>query len=179
MPPWEENVPEVMTEKTMPETMPDTLERFRDLRLRALRDAPDAFGATSEASADRDAAYWRGWITGEGWDGEVRSWVAEDRGTWRAMAVGARFDASPTVVHLFGMWVEPALRGSGIASRLVGTVAAWAIARGAERLRLAVSDGNDRAETFYAKQGFVRTGEDATPLREGSTVLVHAMERVL
>jgi RimJ/RimL family protein N-acetyltransferase len=154
-------------------------EELRDLRLLALTDAPDAFGATHAESVDRPEAYWRGWILGEGWDGTVRTWVADDRGRFRGMAVGARFDADASALNLFGMWVAPELRGTTIASRLVGMAEAWGHALAAGRIVLRVSEGNARAEAFYAKLGFRRTDTAATPLREGSTVLVHEMERSL
>lgn len=157
----------------------DEWEALRDLRLRALADAPDAFGATYAESADRSEDYWRGWIVGEGWDATVRTWIADDRGRWRGMAVGARFDADPSTLHLFGMWVDPQLRGTTIAERLLGMVEAWGHALAVGRIALRVSEGNVRAETFYAKVGFRRTAAPATPLREGSTVLTHAMERRL
>ena len=149
---------------------------FRELRLKALEDAPDAFGGTYDEAKDRPEGYWRGWIVGDGWDAIVRSWVAEDRGRFRGMIVGVRFDDDPTVAHLFGMWVEPELRGSGIAARLVGMLEAWARGQGVDRIVLRVSDGNGRAEAFYAKLGFVRTARAPSPLREGSPVLVREME---
>jgi GNAT superfamily N-acetyltransferase len=152
---------------------------FRDLRLRALEDAPDAFGGTLDAAKDEPEPYWRGWITGEGWDGVVRSWVAEDRRRFRGMIVGVRFHADPSVANLFGMWVEPALRGSGVATRLVGMLEMWARGQGVDRIVLRVSDGNARAEAFYAKLGFTRTPRDPMPLRDGSPVRVHEMVRLL
>ena len=158
---------------------PEEWEALRDLRLRALHDTPDAFGGTAEEAEDQPEPYWRGWILGEGWDGDVRSWVADDRGRLRGMAVGVRFDAEPATVNLFGMWIEPTLRGTGIATRLVGMVESWGRALGANRLVLRVSDGNGRAERFYAKLGFVRTRRPSMPLRDGSDVRVHEMARSL
>ena len=152
---------------------------FRDLRLRALEDAPDAFGGTFDAAEDEPEPYWRGWITGEGWDAVVRSWVAEDRGRFRGMIVGVRFEAEPAVANLFGMWVEPPLRGSGIATRLVGMLEMWARGQSVDRIVLRVSDGNPRAEAFYAKLGFTRTGREPLPLRDGSPLRVHEMVRAL
>ena len=157
----------------------DAWRAFRDLRLRALQDAPDAFGGTYDEAKDRPEAYWRGWIDGEGWDAVVRSWVAEDRGRFRGMIVGVRFRQEPSVTNLFGMWVEPELRGSGIATRLVGMLEAWARGQGTDRIVLRVSEGNDRAVAFYAKLGAVRTSRPPSPLREGSSVLVHEMQMPL
>jgi RimJ/RimL family protein N-acetyltransferase len=152
-------------------------EAFRELRLRALAEAPDAFGGTVDAARGESDAYWRGWISGEGWDADVRSWVADDRGTLRGMAVGARFHADPSVLNLFGMWVEASVRGTGVALRLVGMVEVWGWALGLDRIVLRVSDGNARAEAFYDKLGFTRTGREPLPLRDGSPVRVHEMAR--
>ncbi|HSL10447.1 MAG TPA: GNAT family N-acetyltransferase [Actinomycetota bacterium] len=157
----------------------DDWRAFREIRLRALQDAPDAFGGTHAAAAAEPDAYWRGWILGDGWNGRVRSWVADDRGRFRGMAVGARFDADPSTVNLFGMWVEPDVRGTGVATRLVGMVEAWARGQGATRLVLWVSDGNGRAAAFYAKLGFAPTGTPPRSLRDGSPVQIVEMERPL
>lgn len=157
----------------------DEWEAFRELRLRALEDAPDAFGGTHATAVEEPESYWHGWITGDGWDGVVRSWVADDRGRFRGMAVGARFDDEPATLNLFGMWVAPEGRGSGIARRLVDMVEAWGLALGVERLVLRVSDGNARAEAFYAKLGFRRTPRPSLRLRDSSTVRVHEMARPL
>jgi GNAT superfamily N-acetyltransferase len=77
------------------------------------------------------------------------------------------------------MWVEPALRGTGVASRLVGMVTWWAVALGTERLVLHVTDGNRRAAAFYERQGFVATDDPHRPLRRGSSRTVGTMARSL
>jgi ribosomal protein S18 acetylase RimI-like enzyme len=52
-----------------------------------------------------------------------------------------------------GMWVEPRVRGSGIASRLVKVVKSRALQKGHNRVFLDVSPDNERAVGFYLKRG--------------------------
>ncbi|MNF02841.1 putative acetyltransferase [compost metagenome] len=52
------------------------------------------------------------------------------------------------------MWVEPAARGSGVATQLVEVVKAHATAEVFDRVFLDVSPDNARASNFYLKQGF-------------------------
>ncbi|MCY1238769.1 putative acetyltransferase [compost metagenome] len=56
--------------------------------------------------------------------------------------------------NLIGMWVEPAARGSGVATQLVEVVKAHATAEVFDRVFLDVSPDNARASNFYLKQGF-------------------------
>jgi ribosomal protein S18 acetylase RimI-like enzyme len=60
--------------------------------------------------------------------------------------------------YLMSMWVSPDLRGSGAATRLVDAVRDQARRSGADRIRLWVTDGNERAMAFYVRLGFEPTG---------------------
>ena len=68
--------------------------------------------------------------------------------------------AEPTV-HLVGVYVPPAFRGSelGVSSAVVRAVMRWARDEvGVKRVRLFVTEINGRAEAFYRRLGFARTG---------------------
>jgi ribosomal protein S18 acetylase RimI-like enzyme len=56
------------------------------------------------------------------------------------------------------MWVSPQARGSGVADQLVRAVCGAARADGATRIRLWVTEVNPRAQAFYQRMGFCRTG---------------------
>jgi GNAT superfamily N-acetyltransferase len=154
----------------------DEWERMRDLRLRALQDAPDAFGLTIEDERAHDEARWRRWFTG--WDGASNAvFVADDAGRWVGIAVGSTHEGG--VPHLYAMWVEPAARGCGVGRALVEAVAAWAEHEiAADALELWVTEGNDAAERLYRAAGFEDTGAREV-LREGSTLEIRAMRRPL
>ena len=152
-------------------------DRVRDLRLRALADAPDAFGSTLEREREYGRPEWLGWISG--WVGTTNAlFVAEGAGRWLGMAVGS-CDEAGGAAHLYGMWVEPEARRGGIGARLVDAVVAWVAAgTGATMLVLDVSVANRDADRFYRRLGFEATGE-RHPLREGSAIDAVVLRRTL
>lgn len=155
---------------------PDEWERVRDLRLRALADAPDAFGATIEHEREGTEDFWRAWVSG--WEGSTNAMtVAEADGEWVGMAVGSRSGDEPDA-HLYGMWVEPERRGGGIGSDLVEAVVGWARSWGAASVVLGVTETNAAAAGFYEHLGFEDTG-GRHQLREGSELAVRILRRRL
>jgi ribosomal protein S18 acetylase RimI-like enzyme len=149
---------------------------LRDLRLRALEDAPDAFGSTIDVERAYGEAKWHDWI--DGWDGAVnRCFVAVDDGVWSGMAVGSHEEGRDHV-HLYGMWVDPAVRRRSVGTELVRAVLAWGIDRGASQIRLGVTESNPAALDFYRRMGFEDTGE-RHDLRETSPLRVVLMRRHL
>jgi GNAT superfamily N-acetyltransferase len=153
----------------------DEWEALREIRLAALTDSPDAFGSTLEEERDADEARWRGWVTGEGWAGDVATFLADGPGPLLGMATGYRPDDRPTTGWLFAMWVRPERRGEGIGRQLVAAVEQWAISLDIDQLFLHVTDGNDGAMRFYASCGFVGTSDVPEPLREGSDRMTQTM----
>ena len=149
-------------------------ERVRELRLRALADAPHAFGSTLERERRLGEAGWIDWI--EGWEGATNvMFVAERDEGWIGMALGSRTGDEPEA-HLYGMWVEPAWRARGVGAELVERVLSWARSWGARSVILAVTETNARAATFYEHLGFQDTGE-REPLRVGTELRVRMMRR--
>jgi GNAT superfamily N-acetyltransferase len=141
--------------------------RLRALRLRALADAPTAFGSTLEREeAFGDEVWHERAATGAA--GAARAtYVAGDGDRWVGIATGLADDADAPDATLVGMFVEPAARGRGIGRALVEAVADWARCIGAPRLRLWVTSTNAAALALYARSGFAPTGRtkplDHTP----------------
>lgn len=71
-------------------------------------------------------------------------------------------DDDPAVFHLAHVYVAPDRWGEGVGRRLLADVETLAREAGADRLRLGVLAGNDRAVSFYERAGFERvdTGHD-------------------
>lgn len=129
---------------------PDEWRLLRDLRLRALTDAPDAFEAKVETARAFPDEEWR--RRAEGWrtvDDVV--FVCDGDG----MVVGVR-DGEEAL--LGAMWVDPKQRGAGVGLALADAVINWARSWGANRVRLGVADGNRPATRLYERLGFVETG---------------------
>lgn len=158
---------------------PDDWERLRDLRLRALVDAPEAFGSTHEREAAQSQDDWRAFA--DGWEGTAHQAVfvtADDGGRWMGLAVGVVREADLSLANLYAMWVDPAARGMGAGRLLVGSVVAWAGGAGAERLELCVTEANDQALALYRSSGFEPTG-GRDVLRRGSDVSTVTLRRTL
>jgi ribosomal protein S18 acetylase RimI-like enzyme len=133
----------------------DEWERARDLRLRAVADAPEAFARSLEEEERLSESAWTERIA----PSDSRVWFVEatDDDEFVGMAVGALDDPSKTA-HLFGMWVEPERRRSRIGKRLVETVIEWGRARGAVRIELEVNELTRPAVALYQACGFAPTG---------------------
>jgi ribosomal protein S18 acetylase RimI-like enzyme len=138
---------------------PDDWTTFRDIRLAALKDSPTAFAVTAAEAAARSDAEWETMIRERCASGVSATWIAEDP-TGRSVGIVAAFDdLTSSDVELVSMWVAPAARGAGLASRLVDVVIAWADERRSPGVSLWVMSGNDAAFRLYETAGFVINGE--------------------
>jgi len=64
---------------------------------------------------------------------------------------------APRVWHVGLFLVPEPLQGTGIAQRAYAALEAWMRGQGAHWLRLGAVAGNDRAERFWRRQGYVET----------------------
>jgi len=132
---------------------------FKAIRLEALRESPQAFGAKY---ADEIL------LTDEQWQNRVR-FYQEDAGTSFmlgfigevpvAMAGAYRDKAKNGVAHLYSVWTAPAWRGKGVTMQLIEPLADWARANGLPIMEGWVTTHNERALGFYRKAGFAVTTE--------------------
>ena len=122
-------------------------EVLRDLRLRALADAPYAFTSTVERESGYPAELWQRrtpW-TVVAFEGETPLGIAS-------------FFIEDAKAQLVGMWVSPEARGTGAADAIVHAIADRVAAEGYP-LWLCVYVDNPRAKRFYERCGFVADGE--------------------
>jgi RimJ/RimL family protein N-acetyltransferase len=134
---------------------PDEWRQNRELRLAALKDPVSsvAFVRTYEEEAAFADEVWQKRTSGVG----ARQFVAEDEnGVWAGtLVVFVEPDDSLSIV---GVYLRPEVRGTGLAERLFGTALEWVWER-VDRVRLWVHEDNARAQAFYARLGFTRTGK--------------------
>ena len=140
---------------------------MRELRLRALADAPLAFGSTLAREEAFAEGVWQD-RAALGATGESQvTFVAEDGECWVGMVTGLVAGPDEPRPELVGMFVEPASRGRGIGAALVEAVAAWARERRMARLYLWVTSTNQAALVLYRRCDFRPTGRrqplDHTP----------------
>ena len=147
----------------------DDWERFYAIRIRALTEAPDAFGSTLEETQSRPVGHWRERLE----ESSSATFVACEQASDVGLVVGAPFwgEEREGAAGLYSMWVAPEARGRGIGSALVSTVSSWAQTLGYMDIYLDVADENAPAIALYESQGFVPTGAVSTldPPREHIT----------
>lgn len=147
---------------------------LRDVRLRALRDAPMAFGSTLEREEGYAPETWERWAADSAAGEGQATFIAEPAA---GMASGVIHGEDAALAHLYAMWVAPEARGTGVGRALVHAVVAWAADRRAERLTTSVTEGNAAAAALYAAAGFSDTGR-REPLGHSDAV-VAVLERRL
>ena len=138
---------------------------LRDVRLRALADAPEAFGSTYERERARTLAEWRRWLS------PAATFLLEDPEGPFGIVAGQRDEVDPSVVWLQAMWVDPSRRALGGADALVGAVLRWAQSEGAAEVRLQVVETNHRARRFYERLGFRANARRRLRERDGAVEL--------
>jgi GNAT superfamily N-acetyltransferase len=137
------------------ETVMDDWRALRDIRLEALRAAPDAFGSTYAQQSTYSEADWQRRISR---GGTFLAYLPEaDAAGPVGLAGGYQEDPGP--VELVSMYVRPCARGRGVGEALVAAVIGWAQARNATAVHLWVTETNSPARLLYERCGFSLTGE--------------------
>lgn len=123
---------------------------FREIRLAALKDAPQAFGSTHADWADAEPAVFLARIAnsvvlGGYLDGVLSGLAVLDRekgGHTRHRGL------------LTSVFVRRAARQKGLAAAILAAVEGAARADGLAQIELAVADGNDAAMQLYLRAGY-------------------------
>jgi ribosomal protein S18 acetylase RimI-like enzyme len=142
-------------------------QAYRQVRLAALKESPEAFASTYDAEVEYDEELWRLRLARSerllASDGEEPVGIA---------SLGQAEEDG--VAELFGMWVTPVRRGSGVAWRLTEAAAQHARAAGRRALKLWVSTDNGRAVAFFSSFGF-RPTDQRRPMTTDAAVEELAM----
>lgn len=137
------------------------LAAYAALRRESLLESPLAFGASPET----DVA-----ATQIGGDTTIFGAFAGDELAGAAGLVRGRHAKSAHIVHLWGMYVAPRHRGTGLGRALLDACIAHAqTGRDVAAIQLAVTDAAAAARRLYARAGFVTWGIQPDALRHGGT----------
>jgi putative hydrolase of HD superfamily len=143
---------------------PGDEERYKEIRLRALAEAPTAFGSTLEREQAFAPGVWASRLADEG----TATLLAVHDG--RAVGTAAVRIETADHAQLLGVWVAPDARGLGVGHRLLDAALDAVRERGARHLRLWVTEGNHHARVLYERAGFRPTGE-RQPLPSDSSLM--------
>jgi ribosomal protein S18 acetylase RimI-like enzyme len=130
---------------------------FKETRLRALQDAPTAFGSTYAKEAQRSDADWLA-VAAKWCSERSAGFLAMESGLPCGIAGAFLDEADPHRAHLVSMWVAPTHRRGGVGRALIAGVEAWAVERGCREMQLTVTNVNRGAIRFYNGFGFSMTG---------------------
>jgi GNAT superfamily N-acetyltransferase len=144
--------------------------RLRSIRLRALQDAPDAFGTTLEETIARPVESWSNQLVGLPTFVAVRDEI--DVGMVRCSRDPTETDAA----WLISMWVAPEVRRTGVGGALVDIVIEWARSNRVSRVLLDVADNNLPAVSLYDRKGFRPNGVKGTLPFPRAHVVEHQRE---
>jgi len=159
----------------------DEALRLRAFRLRALADAPTAFGSTLAREEAFPESVWHERASAGAAGSDRATFVAEQDGQWIGLATGLAEDPEDPELPgpvLVGMFVDRAERRRGVGVALVEAVSDWARQRGAARLSLWVFPSNEPGIALYTRCGFRLTGETKS-LDRAPTLTELRMTRVL
>ncbi|MBV8165753.1 MAG: GNAT family N-acetyltransferase [Alphaproteobacteria bacterium] len=149
---------------------PDEAAAFRAIRLEALEQAPEAFGSMLEDEAAKPLDWFRQRLDG-------RIVFGAFAGAALVGIAGFYAEAGGKKCHkgvLWGVYVRPAARGSGVARRLAEAVIDHARGR-VEILQLAVVTTNAQARGLYTSLGFVEYGVEQRALKLGDAYFDEAL----
>ena len=156
------------------EVIAEDWEALRDIRLEALRNAPEAFGSTYEREAEFAEADWQRRISR---GGNFLGYLPEASATEPVGLIGG-YQEDPDTVELVSMYVRPQARGRGVGEALIATVINWAATRNAASVHLWVTETNKPARLLYERCGFTPTPE-RQPLPSNPALDEIAMSRPL
>jgi RimJ/RimL family protein N-acetyltransferase len=134
---------------------------YRDIRLEGLKQHPEAFSSTFDRESEMPHSWFEERIT----RGNVFGAFAADEllgvaGFWPQDGTKESHKAA-----LWGMYVRPAARNSGLGRRLVEAVLDQASGR-VEQLFLSVVSDNEAAHRLYKKMGFSEFGRELKALKQ-------------
>jgi RimJ/RimL family protein N-acetyltransferase len=162
---------------------PERWAEFRELRLQALRGDPAAFGSSYEESREEPEAFWRGRLEDAQRKIENITLFAEIDGRLVGMMGMFRRVRIKTkhVATVFGVYVDPAARGRGIAGQLMQALLdEISLIPEIVKLELTVNTENPVALALYRRFGFEICGTAHRGLKIGERYYdEHQMEKLL
>ncbi|MEM6645314.1 MAG: GNAT family N-acetyltransferase [Bacteroidota bacterium] len=147
---------------------PEHADAYRALMLQAYAEHPEAFTSTPDERAALPLTWWKQRLAPEAQSLVFGAFTADALVGVAGLTLNTRAKLQHKA-RLFGMYVEPRARRTGIGRRLVDAVLEEARQRGVEVVQLTVSQPNHSARKLYAACGFAYFGTEPLAIRMGDT----------
>lgn len=154
---------------------------YRDLRLKALREEPQAFGSSYESEKNTPDTEWQKRL--ENYNEARQDWAVfasnGQRLTGMVAAYQAQEDKKNDIANMIAMFVENGARGKGIGKLLVKNLMGLLTNSSIKKVRLSVSTKQVAAVKLYEGLGFKIVGRNNIELGDGKLHEVFSMEEEL
>ena len=138
---------------------PDDWRKWKQSRLRALADSPEAFASSFAAEEKEPDVTWREYARHCSVSRASAAFLARDEhGRVAGMVAAYLNDGKATDAYICAMWVAPVSRNRGVGRVLVDEARSWLAESGATEVKAWISDVNSSALRFYKTLGFEPTG---------------------
>jgi ribosomal protein S18 acetylase RimI-like enzyme len=157
--------------------LPEQWWRYREIRLEALREEPQAFGSTYAEMARRPAAFWQGRLEDAG-QGKNSALLFAQAGERLIGMIGAFYDETQETAEIVSVYVSKMERGKGVGKALMEGILCE-IGNKAELRKavLGVNQEQTAAVELYRRFGFEVTGEKEELQGDGQKHRGYLMER--
>jgi len=133
----------------------DDWKELRDLRIKATKEVPLAFGRTSAEETEKTEEQWRKQLA------ESRYYALKEEGTLIGMLCVALEKGSMQshVANIFGVYVGPGARGKGLGRRLMeAAINDLKEDSHVMKVKLKVAETQKEAQALYEGMGFKKVG---------------------
>lgn len=154
-------------------------QQYRDLRLRALKEEPQAFAATYEENANKPDEYWMKRLE-EANEGKTQWLVFAKQGDKLVGMVGVFVKDKIDTVDIIAVYVAKEARGQGIAKKLMNSIISKIHEnKSVKRLLVGVNPEQIPAFNLYKGLGFTIVKKERMILGDGKEHDSYEMEKLL
>lgn len=156
-----------------------SVEKYRNLRLEALREEPQAFGSSYKDHANLPIEEWEKWHSAYS-EGQ-KSWIvfAENKGQLVGMLAAFKKDDTADSVQIIAMYVAKNSRGKGISKLLMNKLIEKLTKVPVKKAQLDVNTKQIAAVNLYKNFGFDIIGKEVKTLGDGTPHEIYLMEKAL
>ncbi len=133
---------------------PGEAARFKQVRLQALQESPQAFGSRYADAVQRSDASWQEQAEASAQGNQRATFIACVGEQTVGIAALYRHNEDPTIGEMLQVWVAPEYRSLGTAVDLIAALLDWGQQQGMQSIWATVKTDNLRALRFYERLGF-------------------------
>jgi ribosomal protein S18 acetylase RimI-like enzyme len=166
-----------MSEVEMVKLPPEQWQRYREIRLEALREEPQAFGSSYAEMEQRSDTYWQERLA-DAAQGETSRLLFAQEGERLIGMIGAFYDETQENAHIISVYVSKAARGKGVGKALMASILSELGKKaGMRNVVLGVNQEQTAAVALYRQFGFEVASELEEVQGDGKEHRGYVMEK--